>query len=538
MSMLDPNFFPTPKSLIAKMWAKVKDPQTIKAVLEPSAGKGDIVEYLTDNADSSRYCRNPKISAIEQDDDLFATLLGKDINVVDRDFLNYNGGDIFDLIIMNPPFDHGDKHLLKAIDILYSGQIVCLLNAETIKHPYTRLRQELVTKLDKLGADIEYLSGEFQSAERKTHVEVALVHIQIDKNIEDDLLQGATDTVTDETVELEANEDANIAIRNSIHNLELEYQLKKTTGLEVIRNFYTHYRKVSGFIELSVKDERSHEKLHDAMQAQVNELNRNLRKHYWDKALALPQVKERMTSTNRNRFYSQLRQHSTLEFTANNVRSFVVNLIGGYEQTLIDAAVELFDDLTSKYSYWRECDKNKLHFSTWKTNEAWKVAKKVIIPFNSGYGRAFYNDYSGECKLDWQVRDRLNDIDKVLNYIAGHQQYLSTADAIERYMETLNAGVTPDEPPQSSFFKKIAFYKKGTLHLTFKDDDVLRKFNIIACKGKEWLPDDYGRTPYGEYDRNNQDLVNSFEDRKTYDANLSNLPAFAKVADLPLLASA
>ena len=27
---------------------------------------------------------------------------------------------------MNPPFDNGDKHLLKAIDIMYNGQIVCL----------------------------------------------------------------------------------------------------------------------------------------------------------------------------------------------------------------------------------------------------------------------------------------------------------------------------------------------------------------------------------------------------------------------------
>ena len=39
---------------------------------------------------------------------------------------------------MNPPFSEGDKHLLKAINIMKNGgQIVCILNAETIKNPYS-----------------------------------------------------------------------------------------------------------------------------------------------------------------------------------------------------------------------------------------------------------------------------------------------------------------------------------------------------------------------------------------------------------------
>lgn len=537
MSMLDPNFYPTPKPLIAKMMAKVKKPDDVRAVLEPSAGKGDIIDYLNNDYAGFRYYTRT-ISAIEQDDELFATLLGKDINVVERDFLSYNGGDVFDLIVMNPPFDNGEKHLLKAIDVLYSGQIVCLLNAETIKNPCTRTRQMLVEELEALGAEIEYLQGEFQSAERKTDVEVALIYIHIEKDIGDDLLQGATDTIQDETLELDESDDANVAIRNNIHNLEVEYQLKKDTGLEVIRNFYTQYKKIGSFIELRVGDEKSGDNIHRAMQTQVNKLNRKLRQYYWDKALALPEIKNRMTSKNRDRFHAQLRQYAHLEFTANNVRSFVINLIGSYEQTLIDAIVELFDDLTSKYSYWRECNNNTLHFTTWKTNEAWKVANKIILPFHSGFSGAFFCSYNGKAKLDYSVRDRLNDIDKALNHIAGHRDYLSTADAIERHMDKANAGYAPDEPPESTFFKKIYYYKKGTLHLTFKDEDLLRKFNIIACKGKEWLPDDYGYTPYDRYDRKNQDVVDSFEGKKSYDANLSNPPKFAEAKNLPLLEAA
>ena len=69
---------------------------------------------------------------------------------------------------------------MKAISLIkYSGQIVCLLNAETIRNPYTNTRKELVKKLEELNAKIEYLEESFAQAERKTMVEVALIYIDI-----------------------------------------------------------------------------------------------------------------------------------------------------------------------------------------------------------------------------------------------------------------------------------------------------------------------------------------------------------------------
>jgi phospholipid N-methyltransferase len=96
----DKNFYPTPSELITKMCFKVKNKNPL-AILEPSAGKGDIVKHL-EHSHIFGYGKKT-IKAIELNDDLFATLKGKDISVIDRDFLNYNGGDIFDLIIMLAP---------------------------------------------------------------------------------------------------------------------------------------------------------------------------------------------------------------------------------------------------------------------------------------------------------------------------------------------------------------------------------------------------------------------------------------------------
>lgn len=56
------NLYPTPGDLISRMWYKIKDPGKISNILEPSAGMGDIVEYI--NKKDYRH----KISCIEIDE--------------------------------------------------------------------------------------------------------------------------------------------------------------------------------------------------------------------------------------------------------------------------------------------------------------------------------------------------------------------------------------------------------------------------------------------------------------------------------------
>ena len=42
----------------------------------------------------------------------------------------------------------------------------------------------------------------------------------------------------------------------------------------------------------------------------------------------------------------------------------------------------------------------------------------------------------------------------------------------------------------------IDSYKKGTLHIKFNNEDHLKQFNMIAGKGKNWLPHDFGEKEY------------------------------------------
>ena len=144
------NFFPTPKNLIKEITKDIKW-WLIDGILDPEAGKGDIVDYIrSEQADRV-------IDCIEINPELRATLKGKGYSVVHDDFLTFEPRYHYDLIIMNPPFDKGATHLLKALSIQErGGRVICILNAETLRNPYTNERKVLVKKLDDLNASITY----------------------------------------------------------------------------------------------------------------------------------------------------------------------------------------------------------------------------------------------------------------------------------------------------------------------------------------------------------------------------------------------
>jgi len=533
-------FYPTPPKLAARMVKKIhldKDvtPYDIK-ILEPSAGKGDLIRALNqDRYDgfsgngTYRY-----ISAIEIDPDLRATLIGKGIRVIDQDFLAFSGPDKFDLIIANPPFDEGDKHLLKAIEILYRGQIIFLLNADTIRNPYTNTRKDLVRKLEELHADIEYIKGAFVDAERPTGVEVALVDIMVERKVEDDLFKGCDDKADDPEVSFE--EKYEVSNGKKIAEMVAEYNEIIGIGTETIVAYYRNYRKIGGYIGLNREVDKYHKTGRDltgTMQMQLNNLLVACRTRFWRKTLDLPEVMNRLTEAKKKEFEYHVEKHCDMDFTENNIRTFILNLINGYEKTLMEAVVDLFDRFTRKHSWDRDNpDEQNIHyFNGWKTNKAFKVNKKVIIPIHAGgYGGTPFTGYSGQWELHYSVPSELADIDKVMNYFDGMRGcYCSIAEAIDASFKR-GEGNTKIE---STYFT-INAYKKGTVHLTFNDEDILRRFNVAACVGKNWLPCDYGWKPYQDLAPEEQVVAESFEGHRSYNDHLRQ-PLFGKAISVPLL---
>lgn len=513
--MLDNQFYPTPRSLARKMVDKVRG--IPEYVLEPSAGKGDLIDAYSDY----HYRQLSRVSAIESDPDLQATLRGKGVRLISSDFLSFYGPDKFDLILMNPPFINGDKHLLHAIELVYSGQIVCLLNAETIRNPYTRTRQELASKLEELGAEIEYHQGAFENAERKTSVEVALINIVIERDIEAELFVDCTDEAKEYDRKLEDQHE--VATGRHIEELVAEYNQAASIAMETIVGYYRNYRKVGHYIGLN-KEPSQHSysgrtsNLTGIMCETVNETVRTIRKDFWQRTLDLKEVKSRMTNKRLQEFEHAIQYNTAMDFTEANIRAFLLSLIAGYNDTLTNAVLEVFDRFTVRHCYDGAVFTDNIHyFNGWKTNNAFRVGKKIIIPvYGGGYGSGPFTGYGGQWELHYGTADDLRDIDVVMNYFDGCPHFTSIGDALKQaFAQGKSRNI------KSTYFT-ISVFKKGTMHLTFNDENILRRFNVAACIGKEWLPMDYGKRAYTDMDAAEQKVVDTFEigGASTYADNL------------------
>jgi methylase of polypeptide subunit release factors len=519
------NFYPTPKNMGEMMANKIVGYPNL--IIDPQAGKGDLIEVVKDRLYNRGRC---EIVAIEKDEVLQATLRGKGVNVIDSDWLTFSGPDKFDLIIMNPPFDNGDQHLLKAINVLYSGQIICLLNAETLRNPYSNTRKLLVRLLGEMGAEVEYISGAFKDAERKTDVDVALVNIVIERDAESDLFIDAKDEAKD--CQAEFQEKHEVSTGKTIAEMVLEYNEIVRLATETIMAYYRNYRKVGKYIGLNEeagKYGHSADKLTQYLQGQVNTTVRAIRKDFWMKALDLPEVLSRLTTAKKSEFQKQLNDRSHMDFTESNIRSFILNIIDGYEDTIMSSVLGVFDRFT-KHGYRSDTtyEKNIHYFNGWKTNDAFKVGKRVVIPVYASYGNPF-TDW-GKWRLDYRAAESLRDIELVMNYFSGKIDIPTISSMIDQaFASGKSSGIDTE-------YFKVTCYKKGTVHLTFKDDDILRRFNVAACKGKGWLPDNYGSEEYGAMSTEVKNIVNSFEGEKEYSKNV-NVPLFAPVKNQLKLAA-
>ena len=163
------DFYPTPEEVITQMLNGFEI--TGKVILEPSAGSGNIVDYLKANGAKD-------VIACEIDMNLTKILQSK-CNVIESDFLKLDSVKIshIDLVIMNPPFSKGAAHILHAWNIAPAGcTVLALCNMETLNRTYSNSYVELQKIVESYGS-FEELGECFSNAQRKTEVKVALIRI-------------------------------------------------------------------------------------------------------------------------------------------------------------------------------------------------------------------------------------------------------------------------------------------------------------------------------------------------------------------------
>lgn len=521
------DFYPTPKKLINKMLENI-DFREIQTILEPSAGKGDIVEIIQEKKKSlkrNNFFDNKTIKydidCIEIDENLRHILHGKGFRVIHDDFLTYNGFKKYDLIVANFPFSQGDKHLSKALDLIENGgQLVCLINAETIKNPYSNLRKVVLKRLNKYNANIEYLQEEFINAERKTNVEVALIKVKIKNKNKDSII--LEKLKQEEMINKQNQQNNNTLIDGDfLTGIVQQYNFEIKAGIKLINEYYNlqplvlkSFKKDSclngSILNLSINGEKYDESIQS--DTLINAYIKKIRYKYWEALFSNEKFTKLLTSNLLNEFRQKLTELQDYDFSLYNIKELQKqmnqNVIIGVEETIL----ELFEEFSTQHSWYAECKNNIHYYNGWKTNKAYMINKKVIIPLSA------YGILGDRLDYGYKFYEKLKDIEHVFDYLDGgkteNTNLKEILDEAEKERQTKNI--------KTKYFS-INTYKKGTTHLTFLNEELLKKFNIFGSCKKGWLPFSYGKCKYEDMSDKEKEVVDEFEGKESYKKTMKNL---------------
>lgn len=515
----NPDFYPTPRSLINKMLSKL-DFRMINNVLEPSAGKGDLVNAITEKL---KYCQSRRyskktydIDLIEIDENLQHILKGNDYRLIHDDFLTFNSYKQYDAIIANFPFSTGEKHLLKALELQErsGGQIVCLVNAETIRNPYTNARKEILQKLDKYNADIEYIENSFVESERSTGVTVALIHVDIPKIEYNSVILGE---LKQEEIHMSDNNSSKNHLIDSdfIRGIVAQYNYEVKAGLKLVDEYNSLKPFMLGsFIENSNPVLKLELEYKDDESTLKNGYIRQIRSKYWKALFSNEQFMSLFTSNLKQKYLQYVNELKDYDFSFYNIYTLRIQLSKEMVQGVEDTILSLFEEFSHKH-YYDESSKNIHLYNGWKTNKAYKINKKVIIPLN-GF-RDLHYSWGRYEPTRWKVMDKLKDIEKVFNYLDdGQTEDVDITDTLkmaEHYQETRKIDLK---------YFYITFYKKGTCHIEFKNMELLHKFNLFGSQRKGWLPPSYGKVKYNDMSAEEKETIDEFEGEQSYNNVMKN----------------
>ena len=514
------DFYPTPPDVAQMMLQQVN--VTDKVVLEPSMGKGDLVDVI-------RSFSPKEILGCEKSDELRAISRSKVDRVLTNDFLELNKNDVshIDCIIANPPFSSGAKHLLKMWDIAPEGcEIVCLINRNTLQLDYSKERLELNEVIKTYGTTTN-LGEAFTTAERKTHVEVSMVYLFKPITDEEDLF----DFYFDMDSQHEPNSDIEgIMPHNNVREIvnryvgAIKYFDEVNTAQKRMNALIEPLNSSYGAIKFTAKDRDKNEFTYESFRIE-------LQKNAWSVVFNKLGAEKYMTESLKGDLNRFVEQQRNVPFTMSNIYKMLQLVIGTHGQRMEKVVVQVFDWLTEHHHG------NRFQKEGWKTNSEYIVNERFIIP----YVPIDVNFSNGMPQISYMPNHRakanIDDLMKALCYLTGKEY--TQKDSIRdlfNYGELVENcevfdGVNKDAEVKEGYerlestvygatktfiYKKdpdylyqinnnshqlyrykrwgkwfnwndlldVRIYKKGTVHGRFRDKKVWKRFNQSAAKSK------------------------------------------------------
>ena len=484
--MTDLQHYPTPKALAELAWSKFKN-RTISRLLEPSAGKGDLILPRK----PSNWNQLPfKWDAIEMNPGHHPALRELGATVVGYDFLSFGNCSIYSHILLNPPFAQGAAHVMHAWNGLYDGEIVAIVNAETVRNQFSAERQMLGRLIEAHGS-VEFVVDAFKGAdvERQAAVDVAIIYLKKSANSRDvlgDYLDGldvdGTDTSGDGW-----KPDHELAIPEGFVEATVRnFNLATKAALDAARAEAraSHYQaRLGKTMSQMLSDEKGDgTDTNVPIQASRNlyaERYEKLREAAWTQIIRSTHVLDRVSHAARKRVESEFETISKLEFTASNVYGFLHGLVQSSGKIQMEMACDVFDTITCYHS------ENTVYFMGWRSNDRHRTAgmrikrTRFIMPGHSatGYQRtASYNTLS-----------MLSDFDKVFAMLDGKSVPEVSLRSLFENAHTY--GELKDGARLSSSYFDVRLYpQRGTIHFFPRNMEVVERLNRVVGQYRQWLP--------------------------------------------------
>lgn len=484
----NPDFYPTPKEVINKML--MDDSPAGLVVMEPSAGSGNIARAL-------REAGAAEVLTCEIDPNLQPILRRDGFRLIASDFMNVTAEQVshINMIVMNPPFSQGVRHIQHAYDIAPAGcVIVALCNTSNLESGYYSHYREFA-ELVNLRGYAEDLGDVFSTAERRTACRVSLVKLWKEGKGADEFAgyfsaydesdqsgNGETEglmqynflrDIVNRYVEavklfdsvLEATEKINRAASFVDYTVETDEKtgeqkaVKHTYGALPVSFEAVTYNRERGRTEATAIDHATYKK--------------ELQKYYWRIIFQKMNMEKYATRELREQINRFIEQRQNVPFTMSNIYRVIETVVKTNGQRMTRALCEAFDTI---------CDlsaENSTAGETWKTNSNYMVNRRFIsdwITSRSSWGDKMEVN-------DWQSSrvEKINDVCKALCYMTG-KEFSTICNLGEHVRKTSPKWGTWFE---WGFFRCMG-YKKGTMHFEFIDENVWARFNQEVAKSKGW----------------------------------------------------
>lgn len=475
----NPDFYPTPNGVIEQMM--LGEDFVGKTILEPSAGKGNIVDWLKEN-------RAGRVIACENDPNIRKLLNGK-CEVIADDFLTVTADMVshIDYIVMNPPFSKGARHILHAWEIAPPGCIiVALCNSSNLDSCY-RSDYQTLQETVKLYGNEEYLGEVFNHAERRTGVSVSLVKLYKGGEGENEWDGFFFSEVDEDTANL--NDKEGIMHYNVVRDLVNRYvsavklfdeTMQAAKRINETAEFFDYttdedgqqHMQTYGYLPIkfgAVKASNDH-----ATEVTHDQYKKELQKYYWRIIFHKLNMEKYATQNLREQINKFIEMQKNVPFTMGNVYRVIDMVIQTTGQRMQKALQEAFDHICSFSA------ENSTAGEKWKTNSNYMVNKKFIVPWMCSTYE--WDRQRAYLELNWGgSMDKLEDVNKALCYLTGtnYDEVQSLREAVRRQHPLWGEWFT------WGFFRCKGF-KKGTMHFEFLDEDVFFKFNYEVAKLRGW----------------------------------------------------